>query len=144
MITDVTRLSSIAHDEEQYNHSLCACLWIDFEGQDFPPHSKSKYFIENNFNTSADVLMDSLHKFEMHMQHRDSQHGMSCMSTSTLHANQRSSDESITDSSRDYINNTDRYNIFFGRRHNQNDNNYSYKKYDNNNNNNRNYKIDQR
>lgn len=42
MIADVERLSSLAHDGDQSNHALCACLCTAFKGLEWTLYAKSK------------------------------------------------------------------------------------------------------
>lgn len=66
--------------------------------------------------------MEALHKYEMHMQHEDSQHGMSIVSQSPLYTRKRLTDESLNELSGEYINDVDKSNLF-RRRYNHNDKN---------------------
>lgn len=72
MIVDVEQLSRPAHDEDQTNHPLCACVWSAAEGQEWALHAQAKDGIDNNFATAVEEFTHALHKYEMHIQHGDS------------------------------------------------------------------------
>lgn len=70
IISEIERLCSLAHDEDETNHTLSTILLTEIEGHDCALHEQAKHGIEHPFTVAMESILDSIEKYEAYTHHR--------------------------------------------------------------------------
>ena len=66
LIGELERLSCLADDEDQTNHSLCSVLWSAVEGCPWALHAQAKSGIGDDYPIAVEALTDYIQKFTLY------------------------------------------------------------------------------